>query len=136
MTTKPMPDDELHKALEQHQQQSRKVDRILWIVLPIFAFFLSAVFANWNIPSFFGTFIVLTLAFVSVGIKRKSLAVTLTGVLLYCLVDNYLSYKLQFSVEGLKRQLLCMVLFTAIIGLMRPLIDRSLTNYLKQKNGL
>ena len=132
MTTKPTPDHDLHQALAAHAEQSKSVDRILWYVLPIFAFFLSAIFANWNIFSFLGTFIVLTTAFVGVGIKRKSLAVTLIAVVLYCLVDNYLSYKYQFSIDGLKRQLMCMVLFIAIIGLMRPLVDRALLNKLKQ----
>lgn len=133
MKTKPTPDHDLHKALEQQQQHAQKVDRILWIVLPIFAFFLSAVFANWNIPSFFGTFIVLALAFISVGIKRISLALTLAAVVGYCLLDNYLSYQLSFNIDGLKRQLLCMILFTAIIGLMRPLVDRALINYYKNQ---
>lgn len=133
MVNKPTPDYELHKALEQHQQQAKGVDRILWVVLPILSFLLSAIFANWNIWSFLGTFIVLTTAFVAVGIKRKSLALTLIGILFYCLLDNYLSYKYQFSVEGLKRQLMCMILFTAIIGLMRPLVDRALINYHKNQ---
>lgn len=133
MTNKPTPDHDLHQALAAHEQQSKAVDRILWFVLPFLSFLLSAVFANWNIPSFFGTFLVLTAAFVNVGIKRKSLAITLIIVLLYCLVDNYLSYKYQFSIEGLKRQLLCMILFTSIVGLMRPLIDRAILNKLRIK---
>ena len=131
MNNKPLPDQDLHQVLDAQQQQSRAVDRILWVVLPILSFLLSAVFANWNIFSFIGTFIVMTIAFVAVGIKHKSLAVTLIGTLLYCLVDNYLSYQYQFSIDGLKRQLMCMVLFTSIIGLMRPMVDRALLNKLK-----
>ena len=131
MSNKPIPDHDLHQALALQKQNAKAVDRILWIVLPILSFLLSAVIANIYIWSFLGTFIVLSIALIAVGIKRFSLAVTLIAVVLYCLVDNYLSYHLQFSVQGLKRQLLCMVLFIAIVGLMRPLTDRALINKAK-----
>ena len=133
MVNKTNSDRELEQALDHHQKQTKDVNRILWIVLPILALLLSMIFANWNIWSLIGTFIALTLAFIAVGIKRSSLALTFVGIILYCLVDNYLSYKFQFSIDGLRRQLLCMVLFTAIISLMRPMLDRALTNYKKNQ---
>lgn len=122
--------NQLHDALDKQQKLSRDIDRILWFVLPILALILSTIFANWNILSTIGTAFVLTVAFVAVGIKRKSLTVTLALTLLYCLVDNYFSYSMSFNITGLRRQLLSMLLFIAIIGLVRPMGERAL---LKQK---
>lgn len=122
--------NQLHDALDKQQKLSRDIDRILWFVLPILALILSTIFANWNILSTIGTAFVLTIAFVAVGIKRKSLTVTLALTLLYCLVDNYFSYSMSFNITGLRRQLLSMLLFIAIIGLVRPMGERAL---LKQK---
>ena len=132
MSKKPTPDDDLEQALAAHAANAKAIDRILWIVLPIFAFLLGFIISNVNIYSALGTIVVLAISFISVGIKRKSLAVTLVGVLIYCLIDNYLSYKYSFNVERLKNHLLCMVLFVAIIGMMRPMADRALINYDKK----
>lgn len=117
---------ELQRALEQQKKNIQELDRILWIALPILAFILSTIFANWNIASTIGTAVVLTIGFISVGIKHKSLTLTLTLVLFYCLADNYLSYGMQFDITGLKRQLLSMILFISIVGLARTFFDRSM----------
>lgn len=121
---------ELQHTLNRQQKIRREIDRILWFVLPILALILSTIFANWNIFSTIGTAFVLTIAFIAVGIKKKSLATTLALTLLYCLIDNYFSYKYQFNITGLRRQLLSMFLFIAIIGLARPMAERAM---LKQK---
>ncbi|OUY06707.1 hypothetical protein [Acinetobacter populi] len=126
MARQPESQDELQQALKQQQKHSETLDRILWIFLPILALLLSTIFANWNILSTIGTAFVLTIAFIAVGIKKKSLAATLAITLLYCLVDNYLSYGFQFNITGLKRQLLSMVLFIAIVGLVRPMAERAM----------
>lgn len=118
----------LEQALAAQQKHSQQLDRILWYVLPILAILLSVVFANLNIWSTIGTAFVLCISFVMVGIKKKSLTITLAVVLLYCLVDNYLSYGMQFNVGGLKRQLLSMVLFISLIGLSRPMFERAMMN--------
>ncbi len=122
------PQQQLEQALEKQQQNSKQLDRILWIALPIFALMLSTLFANWNIASTIGTAFVLTIAFISVGIKKKSLAITLSITLIYCLIDNYLSYGMQFNIGGLKRQLLSMILFITIVGLSRSFAERSMMN--------
>ena len=132
MTAKPNPDTELQDALAKQRKHAQDIDRILWIVLPIFAFLLGFIISNINIYSAIGTIIVLAISFISVGIKRKSLAITLVGVIIYCLVDNYLSHKYSFNIERLKNHLLCMVLFVAIIGMMRPMADRTLIHYDKK----
>lgn len=126
MARQPESQDELQQALKQQQKHSETLDRILWIFLPILALLLSTIFANWNVLSTIGTTFVLTSAFIAVGIKKKSLATTLAITLLYCLVDNYLSYGFQFNIPGLKRQLLSMVLFIAIVGLVRPMAERAM----------
>lgn len=118
----------LEQALAAQQKHSQQLERILWYVLPILAISLSVVFANWNIWSTIGTAFVLCVSFVMVGIKKKSLTITLAVVLLYCLVDNYLSYGMQFNVGGLKRQILSMVLFISLIGLSRPMFERAMMN--------
>lgn len=118
----------LEQALAAQQKHSQQLERILWYVLPILAISLSVVFANWNIWSTIGTALVLCVSFVMVGIKKKSLTITLAVVLLYCLVDNYLSYGMQFNVGGLKRQILSMILFISLIGLSRPMFERAMMN--------
>lgn len=120
------PQHELQDALAKQRQNTQGLDRTLWIILPIFAILLSTIFANWNILSTLGTAIVLTTAFVMVGIKKKSLAATLILTIVYCFIDNYLSYDFRIDITGLKRQLLSMILFIAIIGLARPMAERSL----------
>lgn len=122
----PSSDDELQQALDRQQQYARQVDRILWVVLPILAFVLTVIIANWNIASTIGTFLMLMVAFVAVGIKRKPLAWVVVAAVIYCLIDNYLSYGQQLNIVGLRRQLLCSILFIMIIGLFRPLAERSL----------
>jgi hypothetical protein len=118
----------LEQALVAQQKYGQQLDRILWYVLPVLAILLSVVFANWNIWSTIGTAFVLCISFVMVGINKKSLTITLAVVLLYCLVDNYLSYGMQFNVGGLKRQLLSMILFISLIGLSRPMFERAMMN--------
>ncbi|MFC3903280.1 hypothetical protein SAMN05421749_10258 [Acinetobacter marinus] len=126
MNKKTDPNQELEHALAVQEKNRRDLDRILWIILPILALLLSAIFANWNILSTIGTAIVLGICFVMVGIKKKSLALTLTIVLIYCLIDNYLSYHMQFNITGLKRQLLSMILFVSLIGLTRFMFERAM----------
>ena len=129
----PSSDEELQHVLERQQQYARQVDRILWVVLPILAFVLTMIIANWNIASTLGTFIMLMVTFVAVGIKRKPLAWVVIAAVVYCLIDNYLSYGQQLNLVGLRRQLLCSILFIMVIGLFRPLAERSWILQAQQK---
>ena len=121
------PQDELQQALEKKQKNSKDINRIMWIVLPILAFLVTGIIANLNIPSLILTYIVMLLAFVAVGIKQYSLIVVLLASLLYCLVDNYFSFHMQFNLSGLRNQLL-MLLFILVVYIARISSERALMN--------
>lgn len=114
---------EMLDVLAQQHQHQLKVDRILKIVLPIVAFLLSVICANLNWQSTLGTFLILTIAFYAVGIKRLTLWHWLTIIVLYVLADNYFSFN-GFDITRLRFQLITMFIFVGIVGIGRPYIDR------------
>lgn len=115
--------DHMFNILDKQRKNQLKVDRILKIVLPLTAFLLSVICANLNWQSTLGTFVILTLAFLAVGIQRQNLWIWLLVLVVYCGLDNYLSFG-QFNLIALRFQLGSMLLFTLIIGIGRPYIDR------------
>ena len=78
-------------VLEKQRQQQTEIDRILKIVLPILAFLLCVICANYNWQSTLGTLVVLVVAFYAVGIKRMNLYLWLAIIAVYCLIDIYFS---------------------------------------------
>ena len=115
--------DHMFNILDKQRKNQLKVDRILKIVLPLTAFLLSVICANLNWQSTLGTFVILTLAFLAVGIQRQNLWIWLLVLVVYCGLDNYLSFG-QFNLIALRLQLGSMLLFTLIIGMGRAYIDR------------
>ncbi|QER40869.1 hypothetical protein F2A31_14635 [Acinetobacter suaedae] len=114
---------EMLDVLALQRQHQLKVDRILKIVLPIVAFLLSVICANLNWQSTLGTFVILTIAFYAVGIKRLTLWHWLTIIVLYVFADNYFSFN-GFDITRLRFQLITMFIFVGIVGIGRPYIDR------------
>lgn len=114
---------EMLDVLAQQRQHQLKVDRILKIVFPIVAFLLSVICANLNWQSTLGTFLILTIAFYAVGIKRLTLWHWLTIIVLYVFADNYFSFN-DFDITRLRFQLITMFIFVGIVGIGRPYIDR------------
>ncbi|WP_228704616.1 hypothetical protein [Acinetobacter piscicola] len=122
---------ELFETLEKQRQQQAEIDRILKIALPIMAFLLCVICANYNWQSTLGTLIVLTVAFFSVGIKRMNLYLWLAIIAVYCFIDIYFSYG-SIPPSALGRQMGTMLTFTAIVGYSRPYIDGW---YIRSKNN-
>lgn len=114
--------NELFEVLEKQRHQQAEIDRILKIVLPILAFLLCVICANYNWQSTLGTLVVLVVAFFAVGIKRMNLYFWLTIIVVYCLIDIYFSYG-SINPSALGRQMGTMLTFTGIVGLSRPYID-------------
>lgn len=114
---------ELFDVLEKQKKNQLQVDLIFKIVLPIVAFLLSVICANLNWQSTLGTFMILTIAFMAVGIKRLPLWHWLIVISLYCLADNYLSYG-QLDLTHLRLQLGTMLVFVGMVGIGRPYVDR------------
>lgn len=114
---------ELFDVLEKQKKNQLQVDFIFKIVLPIVAFLLSVICANLNWQSTLGTFVILTIAFIAVGIKRLTLWYWLIVISLYCLADNYLSYG-QLDLTHLRLQLGTMLVFVGMVGIGRPYVDR------------
>lgn len=121
----------LFETLEKQRQQQAEIDRILKIALPIIAFLLCVICANFNWQSTLGTFTILTVAFLAVGVKRMNLYLWLTIIAVYCLIDIYFSYG-KIAPSALGRQMGTMLTFTAIVGYSRPYIDGW---YIRSKNN-
>jgi len=115
--------NEMFDVLEKQRQHQRQVDRVLKIVLPIVAFLMAVICANMNIWSPIFTFAILSIAFYFVGIKRMPLWHWLVAILVYCLVDNILSYG-SFNQTGFTRQFGTMFIFLGVVGVGRPYFDR------------
>lgn len=111
-------------VLDQQKIHQKKVDRVLYLVLPIIAFLLCVMCANYNWQSTAATFLVLLIAFIAVGIHRLNLKLWLVIVAVYSLVDIYLTYAGQFPMQAVGRQMGTMLSFVGIIGIGRPYIDR------------
>ncbi|HRO79271.1 MULTISPECIES: hypothetical protein [Acinetobacter] len=114
---------EMFDVLEKQRQHQLRVDRVLKIVLPIVAFLLMVICANMNVWSTIFTFIVLWVAFYAVGIKRLPLWHWLIVIVVYCLIDNILSYG-SFNQSGFSRQFGAMFIFLGIVGVGRRYFDR------------
>lgn len=114
---------ELLEVLEKQKKNQLQVDLIFKIVLPIVAFLLSVICANFNWQSTLGTFVILTITFIAVGVKRLPLWYWLIVITVYCLIDNYLSYG-QLDLSHLRLQLGTMFVFVGIVGIGRPYVDR------------
>lgn len=119
---------ELFEVLDQQSQQQKRVDRLLYFVLPITAFLITVICANFNWQSTFGTFVVLIVAFIAVGIRRSNLKLWLIFVTAYSLVDIYFSYSGQLPIQAVGRHTGTMLTFTGIIGIARPYIDHWVMN--------
>lgn len=111
-------------VLDQQKIHQRKVDRVLYIVLPVIAFLLCVMCANYNWQSTLGTFLMLLIAFIAVGIRRLNLRLWLVIVAVYSLVDIYLTYSGQLPIQAVGRQMGTMLSFVGILGIGRPYIDR------------
>lgn len=96
----------------------KDLNRILWISLPILSALLALILSNYNFYSTIFSFIMLTAAFIAVGIYRFNLPVVLIASLLYILIDNYLCYGQTINITGLKRQLI-MLAFIIIVDVGR-----------------
>ncbi len=114
---------ELLEVLEKQKKNQLQVDLIFKIVLPIVAFLLSVICANFNWQSTLGTFVILTITFIAVGVKRLPLWHWLIVITVYCLIDNYLSYG-QLDLSHLRLQLGTMIVFVGMVGIGRPYVDR------------
>lgn len=115
--------NKLFDVLAQQRQHQLLVDRVLKVVLPIIAFLLSVICANYNWQSTLGTFVILIIAFYAVGIYRLTLWHWLIVIVLYTLIDNYFSFN-GINQTRLVFQLISMVVFVGIVSIGRPYIDR------------
>lgn len=114
---------ELLNALSKQQIANKKVNRILYIVLPIVAFMVCVICANATIASTIGTFVMLTMALLAVGIKRWSIFAWLLLIVVYCLADNLFTYGTIAS-RPLQMQTATMLVFVIITHMARPYLDR------------
>lgn len=115
--------NKIFDVLAQQRQHQLLVDRVLKVVLPIAAFLLSVICANLNWPSTLGTFVILTVAFYAVGIRRLPLWHWLIIITLYVGADHYFSFA-QIDLSRLRFQWLTMLIFVGMVGMGRPYLDQ------------
>ena len=115
--------NEMFDVLEKQRQHQRQVDRVLKIVLPIVAFLIAVICANMNIWSPIFTFALLWISFYAVGIKRLPLWHWLIATLVYCLLDNILSYG-SFNQTGFTRQFGTLLFSWGIVGIFISFTDK------------
>ncbi len=110
-------------VLEQQHQNQLKINRVFKVVLPILAFLLAVICANFNLGSTIFTFVMLLVAFLAVGVKQQSLWLWLTALTIYCLADNLLSYG-HFVSSAFSKQFGTSMIFLGIIGISRRYMER------------
>lgn len=114
---------QIYDALAQQRGHQKQVDRVLKIVLPIAAFLLCVICANLNMWSTVFTFVMMWVAFYATAIKRWPLWHWALAILIFCLIDNILSYG-TFNRSGFSRQFGTMFIFLGVFGVGRRYFDR------------
>jgi hypothetical protein len=115
--------NEMFDVLEKQRKHQLQVDRVLKIVIPVVAFLLCVICANFNKWSTLFTFVMLWISFYAVAIKRSALWYWIVAIIVYCLLDNILSYG-DFKYYPFIRQFGTMFIFLGIFGIGRPYFDR------------
>lgn len=114
---------QLDNALKLHEETDQQINRAFKIVLPIIAFLIAAIAANMPIYSFIATFVMSTVAFLAVGIKKHNILAWVAVLASYAIIDNLLSYG-TLNPSGLSRHLGTMLIFLALIHYMRPFFGK------------
>ncbi|MDO4223382.1 MAG: hypothetical protein Q4D05_05050 [Acinetobacter sp.] len=127
---------QLDQALLAHEQAVQDVNRIFYWLLPIIAFFLTVIIANFNFYSTLGTFIIAIVAFYAVGIWRHNVLLWVAILCAYTIGDNILSYGM-LNMDKLPLHLGSLLIFLAIIHVTRPFLNKWMLNLQrKQKQKL
>lgn len=122
---------QLEHALNERHQLVSYVDRTLKWILPLAAFLLSVMTANFNWQSTLGTFIIALVSFYAVGIWRQNILIWVAVCSIYVLIDNYFSYS-TLNIDKLPLHLGSLLIFLAMIHVGRPQLDKWLI-YSKKK---
>lgn len=124
--------DQLLDALNTQQLAHKKVNRILYIAIPIVSFLVCVICANMSWQSTLGTFIMLVVSFLAVGIKRWSIFMWMFFIALYCTADNLFTYG-TIATRPLEMQMATMIVFLILLHMARPYLDRLMADNLKKK---
>lgn len=116
-------EQQLDAALKLHEETDQQINRAFKIVLPIIAFLIAAIAANMPIYSFIATFVMSTVAFLAVGIKKHNILAWVAVLASYAIIDNLLSYG-TLNPSGLSRHLGTMLIFLALIHFTRPYLGK------------
>lgn len=123
--TNPSSND-LQDALEQAKQSQKKLHIILWVASVFFALFISAFAANNNLYSLLFTFIMAFACLVLAGIYRVPLLVLYVPILIYSVLDNYLSHDSSYHQKHFIIQFAALLIFTTIFSQGTPYLMRAL----------
>lgn len=123
---------ELEQALDLHQKAIQYINRILTAVVLVIAFLLCVVVANYNWLSTVMTFIMASLAFYAVGVRKQNILIWIAILTTYVLTDNSLSHE-QFNINRFPIHLGGLLIFLTIIYISRPFLDQWMINSLKKQ---
>lgn len=116
--------ESLQVALQQQQQHEKRLNRLTLVAAVLVALMMSTIAANQNLYSLLATFGASWVFLVLASIYQRSLLLLLPLVLVFCLVDNLLSHKLQFDQAHFVLQLLALASFTVLFQWSRPYLLR------------
>lgn len=129
-TPSPSPDPLLEQALVKSKIRQKRLNQITLIMAVVMAVFISLIAANQNLYSMASTFIAALVFLLAASVYQRSLVILIPLILLYCVVDNFLSHHMQFHHARFVLQFAALLIFTAIFYLSRPY----LLNVLKALN--
>lgn len=122
--TNPQSSNALHDALAKSQQVQKRLNRILWGLSLLFALFISAFVASMNVWSFVVTLLVAFIAQVAVSVYRVSLVPMIFGLLVYAILDNYLSSQGHIDQKHLLIEFAGLAIFTGMFAMATPHLMR------------
>lgn len=116
--------DTLHEALAKSQQVQKRLHRLLWGLSALFALFISAFVANMSLWSFVVTLLIAFAAQSAVSIYRVSLMPVVFGLLVYAVIDNYLSTHGHIDQKHLMLEFAGLTIFTGLFSQATPHLMR------------
>ncbi|XID74854.1 hypothetical protein ACF3NA_10160 [Alkanindiges sp. WGS2144] len=126
------PEPSLQQALLQSRAQQKRLNKITVITAVIMALLLSMITANQNLYSIVATFVVASGCFIAGSVYGRSLMLLIPLIMIYCVLDNYLSHDLIFHHKRFLLQFATLMIFTAIFHLSRPYLLNLLRSLLSK----
>lgn len=128
-------EQQLDMALKMYEATEKEINRAFILIVPIMAFLIGVIAANMTLWSPIATFVMCTIAFLAVGVRKQNLLVWVAVLSIYAIIDNILTYS-TFNPSALPRHLGTMLIFLAIIHFTRPFLGQWVVRSKKKQQEL